>query len=259
MPNSDRQRAYLYFAISAGIIGLILIGRLALKPPAVDGETGCTEKIENKTVFLIDHTEGIPEQTRREIIARSTKYILDDTMVKEGDLVSIFFLTELSKNNLVPAFMRCKPRKEGNAATEDAKKIRKEFETKFLTPVRDLLEGPIPTSPQSPVGQAIIDLSLSDQLRGAPNANLIIFSDLIENSDSFSMYHCPADAIAQWNVLRIGAVARPTFTNVRVQAHVIPRRYLSKESITCRDKFWVWFFGDNAGPKASFTPDDLPG
>lgn len=260
MASVDRRRAYLYFAISAAIIGAIFIGNIVVRFQAgIDSQTGCAREIGSKTVFLIDHTDGIPEQTRRAVIERSMTFIQEE--VKEGDLVSVFLLTRLSESNLVPEFQRCKPKEVGNPFWEHPQSIKRKFEEEFLAPLRSVLEGPIPGSTMSPIAQALTDLSLSDQLRGASKANLIIFSDLIEYSRALDLYRCQSkeDAIASFRKKRTGAVERPTFTNVRVYAHIIPRLGLPKESITCRDGFWLWFFGDDAGPDASFDSDYLPG
>lgn len=260
MLTGERRRAYIYLVISGAVISVIFIGNIVISlRPDRDPQTGCGEEIGGKTVFLIDHTDGIPEQTRNEVIARSMKFIREE--IKEGDLVSVFILTRLSESNLIPEFMRCKPKEKGNRWWENPKTVKEKFEADFLGPLRSVLEGPIPASAASPIAQALTDLSLSYQLRDAPRANLIVFSDLIEHSQALSLYHCRSkdSAIAHFRQMRAGAVERPIFTNVRIYAHIIPRLGLPKESITCRDGFWIWFFGDNAGKDSSFIPDYLPG
>jgi len=256
----DRRKAYLYITIASLIIGSILIGNLILRlRPVPDPKTGCTAEIGSKTVFLIDHTDGIPEQTRREVISRSLRFI--EKEVKEGDLLSVFILSKQSESQLVPEFLRCKPKQVSNLLTEHRGSVEKQFERDFLEPLRNVLEGPIPQSPSSPIAQALTDLSLSDELRGAAKSNLVIVSDLIEHSGALSLYKCRSkdEAIQTFRKKRAGAVERPRFANVRVLAHIIPRLGLSKETVACRDGFWLWFFGDNSGQNSLFIPEYLPG
>lgn len=262
MQAQRRREAYIYLSIATFIILSVLIGNMILSQKSdEDPRTGCNKDVHGKTVFLIDHTDGVPEQTRHEILSRSLSIIQNQARVNQGDLVSIFILSDQSEKKLVPGFQRCKPREDGYRLFEKPETLKLKFERDFRDPIIKILEGPIPESNESPIAEAIIDLSLSEYLAGAPKANLIIFSDLMENSRAVNMYRCQSkdSAIHSFRENRSGAVERPSFKNVRIEAHIIPRRGFARTSLACRDGFWNWFFGDNAGSSAQFIPDYLPG
>jgi hypothetical protein len=88
-----------------------------------------------------------------------------------------------------------------------------------------------------------------------------VFSDMLENTKRFSMYRCsaPDAAIAEYRASRVGAKERPTFKNTQVRLNIIPRLDQSRRTLACRDKLWVWFFGDNPGTNAGLDLDHLPG
>ena len=243
------------------IVGLLLSQAL-IKKEKLDPKTGCKDYIENKSVFLIDHSEDVSSQTKEEITNRIKKII--NSEVKVGELVSVYFVTELSKKNLLPAFSYCKPKPpaDSNAMIENEKIISKNYNEKFYTPLIDKINTTIPGAKESPIAQAIVDLSLLSQLKDAQSGKLYIFSDLIEHKDNkFSMYKQCDDASSAISIYKnsVGtAKYRPSFNNLKVELHMIPRASISSSIIKCRDKFWVWFFGDING-EALVNKFDLPG
>ena len=253
-----RKQAWLIIAGSVLFLGALLIGKAIITPPPV-----CDPAVKSKTVILIDHSEDVATQTMDAIVERAWQMIENE--VPDGELVSVFSLDKMSKKNFKPSFSACKPRKDGSRTNEDVRRIRREFEEKFKKPLRAELAAPIAGSDESPIAQALIDLSLDDvRFRSADVTRLAIFSDFLENAPGFSMYKCadPAGAVDRFRASRLGAVERPTFKNVDVRMHIIPRHKVSKPMLQCRDRFWMWFFGDNQGSckRAScLNPDNLPG
>jgi len=255
--NSQKARSWTVAAISAAALIGIGVANFAAKPEKKDAQ-GCTGEISGKTVMLLDQTDAIPKQTAEEIISRAKNII--DKEVKDGELVSVFSVTELSKKNLAPLFSYCKPPKQAKGIGESQRYVAKNFDKHFAKPLQAVLAEPISGSRESPIAQALIDLSLSDYLRH-PNARLIIFSDFMEYTQRFKTYNCrnPQDAISQFRITRGAAVARPSFHNVEIYANIIPRSEISREVLACNTVFWNWFFGDNQGPNAVFNPSFLPG
>lgn len=255
---NKRTQAWLMIggscAFLSGLIGL----KLFVSPKPV-----CDPAVKSKTVIIIDHSEAVATQTLDAIVERAWSLVEDET--REGEMVSVFNLSKMTRKELKPSFSSCKPRKDGSRSTEDVRRIKREFEEKFKKPLRAELAAPIGNSDESPIAQALVDLSLDDlRFRSGDVTRLVVFSDFIENSPEFSMYKCqdPANAIGQFRASRLGAVERPTFRNVDVRMNVIPRRNISKAALQCRDKFWPWFFGDNQGSckrQSCLTPDFLPG
>jgi hypothetical protein len=248
--------------IVAGLSFVVLIGFLVAsrltKPLPVDA-MGCGHDIAGKTVIVLDTSDDIAAQTRREIIDRVNNTI--DKNVRDGELVSIFTVSELSKKNLVPVFAYCKPRRTGNELKESTRMLERTYVTKFERPLQAVVQAPIAGSKESPIAQSLIDLSLSDYIRSSGRTNLIVFSDMMEYTDRFSLYKCGAatQAIKSFRDSRGATTARPAFHNVNIELNVIPRRGTSAAAGRCRDTFWAWFFGDDDGPGARFTPSNLPG
>ncbi|NDD12529.1 MAG: hypothetical protein EB072_07760 [Betaproteobacteria bacterium] len=239
-------------------LGALLVAKAVFTPAPV-----CDPSVKSKTVILLDYSEDVSTQTKASIIGRAWKMI--DEEVPEGELVSVFSLSKATKTDFKPLFSACKPRKTGSRTTEDVRRIRRDFEEKFMKPLRAELSAPIPGSDESPIAQALIDLSLDDlRFRSPDVTRLAVFSDFMENTSNFSMYKCssPGEAVNQFRASRVGAVERPQFKNVDVRMHIIPRNNISRPALQCRDRFWMWFFGDNQGTcknNSCLTPDYLPG
>ncbi|WP_250491031.1 hypothetical protein [Caballeronia sp. INML2] len=248
--------------IAAALSGVALVGILGaahLNKPAPVDALGCGQEVQGKTVIVLDTSDEVAAQTRDEIIERVKHTVEHD--VRDGDLVSVFTVSDLSKKNLVPAFAYCKPRRVGNELKESTRMLERHYVTKFEKPLQAVVQAPIKGSKESPIAQSLIDLSLSDYIRSKGNTNLIIFSDLMEYTDRFSLYHCAngVQAIRSFKESRGANVARPTFHNVSVELNIVPRRDIATGVGRCRDTFWAWFFGDDDGPGAKLVPSNLPG
>lgn len=253
-----RKQAWMIIAGSVAFLVILLLAKVLVSAPPV-----CDPAVKSKTVILLDRSEATAVQTTDSIVERAWKII--DTEVPDGELVSVYSLSKLTKKDLKPSFSACKPRRDGSRSTEDVKRIRREFEDKFKNPLRAELAAPIQGSDESPIAQALIDISLDDfRFRSKDVTRLVVFSDFLENTPSFSIYKCsdPTKAVEKFRASRLGAVERPAFKNVDVRMNIIPRHNVSRPMLQCRDRFWLWFFGDNQGSCKStscLTPDNLPG
>lgn len=261
MHTPERKRAHRNFAIVGLIVGLVLIGNLYLqlreKPNAGNG---CLRDIPGKTVILLDHSEPVALQTRSEIIDRAWAFV--ESRVKPGELVSVFTITDAVKKELAPVFSHCKPDTATNELTTDERTQKSKFQIMFEKPMREVLERKIVGSNESPIAEALIDLSLSGKfLAGSSYANLVIFSDMLEHTKGLSMYKCSSreEAVLAFQKSRSGKMHRPSFMNTYVGLHVIPRSNINVGNVRCRDGFWAWFFGDNVGGGATVERFDLPG
>lgn len=257
LTKKDKQGLWLFAAVAVALVALFAVKiQLDGKPKA--GLDNCIGQVVANTVFLLDHSEQIPEQTREEIAARAMSVIRDK--VKVNERVSIFTISDLSKNSLKPLVSLCRPPDGGNRAIENVQLIRKRFQQNFEQPIRSALLIAPGDAKESPIAQALIDISLSQYLRGTTNS-LVIFSDMLENSSKFSLYRCTSatDTISTFRESRRGAQERPEFKNTLVTLNIIPRLNQSKESLRCRDQLWSWFFGNNPGAQAGLTTDYLPG
>ncbi len=254
---NTRAKAWWIISGSAAALSLLFAAKLLISPRPT-----CDPEIKARIVILLDHSESVSTQTMDAIVERAWQFI--DTQTLEGELVSVFTLSELSKKNLQASFSACKPRKDGNRSIEDVRRIKHDFEEKFKHPLNNELAAKITDSDESPIAQALIDLSLDDKhFRSTDVTHLLIFSDFIENTPKFSMYKChdATEAIQLFHHSRIGSVERPSFTNTDIRMNIIPRHNISSAALACRDKFWLWFFGDmkDTNKKSGLNHDNLPG
>jgi hypothetical protein len=218
----------------------------------------CVGSPDINTVLVVDRSQGISTQTLDEIRRRALSFVVDSTT--ENERISVFTVSELSKNALVPLISLCRPPVSGNAAIENVQSIQKQFRDKFEAPMGAALQLEPDSSPESPIAQALIDISLTKFLKGKRNT-LLVYSDMLENTKAFSLYGCqaPKEVVARFKQSRLGAVERPTFVNTRVVLNLIPRSTHNATALECRDSLWVWFFGDNKGSDAAVILDYLPG
>jgi hypothetical protein len=246
-------------AIASGVLLVALLGASHFLKPQPLNANGCGAEPYGKTVVVIDASDDVTAQTRKEIIVRVKDAILHK--VKDGELVSVFTVNEMSKKNLVPLFAYCKPKRTGNELTENNRMLERNYVKKFERPLEAAVRAPTQSSKQSPIAQSLIDLSLSEFMRSEQQTHLLVFSDLMEFTEKFSLYGCSSGtkAASDFRQSRGAAVARPTFHNVDIELNIIPRPEVSAASGKCRDHFWTWFLGDNAGPGARLTPSDMPG
>lgn len=265
MATRQRQQAYLMFAIAAVVVVGVLVANLQLSRVEKPDAKGCRTKIDRDLVIVIDRTDKVATQTRAEILTRAMGAVRD--LAKPGDRVSVFTVNALSRKNLAPDFVRCKPQSEGNPLYENPAALKRYYEANFEEPLASTLSTEISAAEESPIAEALIDLSRTEYLRAPRGAYLLVFSDLMQNSNAMSVYRC-ADgeaAVRRWRETRAAATQRPSFRNVWTTLNIVPRDGVASTTVTCRDYYWNWFFGDTKNDNAlspgtaALVPDPLPG
>lgn len=261
MNEKDKKGIILIVGV-VGVVIALMAARVAMKQEPLD-ERNCMGTPNRNTVFLIDKSDSITAQTQAEIEARIYAHI--EQKVQTNELVSIFTVSQLSKNNLTPIISLCKPQNKGNIAHEDVKGIEARYHKKFIEPLRAVVSRRAESSPESPITQVITDLTLSKFLRADTNT-LMIFSDMIEHvPGKYSMFSCPNqnEAIQTYKNLVAAGKQQPQFKNTKVYLNIIPRDDLKRGTAECRDKFWPWFFsshgGNTPGENSGVILDYLPG
>lgn len=257
LTRKDKHGLILLSGILA-VVALIVFFAVSAADRLPAGPDNCIAPVKAKTIILIDRSDAITEQGAEEIVRRSLDFVRDNVDVNER--VSIFEVTDISERSLKPRFSACKPPATGNRLNEDKRAVEKKFVQSFQKPLQDALTAAAAESQVSPISEALIDLSLSDYLR-AEQSNLLVFSDLLQNSRNTSLYGCSSGsaAIADFRNRRAGAMERPVFRNTAVFLNIVPREGLGHAVVQCRNGFWRWFFGDNSGPTAAVQATFLPG
>jgi hypothetical protein len=249
------------YALIVGVVVILIaifVVKLSQDAKPRAGADNCIGTPVANTVLIIDHSEQVSDQTRDEIMARAMARIHGH--VKVNERVSVFTISDLSKKSLKPLVSRCRPPDPGNRFVTNPALMRKALREKFEMPLQQSLAIAVPDAKESPITQAITDVSLSQYLRGDGNT-LMIFSDMLENTQSFSLYRCPSASgvVAAYRESRRGAQERPQFKNTAVLLNMIPRLEQARETVKCRDQLWTWFFGDNSGAQAGLSLEYLPG
>jgi len=257
LSEKDKKGVILIASVVGALLVVVAI-KLAIGTPLKPGLDGCVGKVTANTVIVLDHSETLTEQTRNEIAARALTHVREKSQTNER--VTVFYVSDLSKKSLVPAFSRCKQKEEGNRAYEDTRGLEKAFKRGFIEPLQAALKTAPVNGKESPVAQALVDISLTQYLRGERNS-LLIFSDMLEHTPKFSLYTCVDSkrAVALFRESRKGTQERPQFKHTSVSLNMIPRLDVSKQTLKCRDQVWEWFFGDNEGAGARSNIDYLPG
>jgi hypothetical protein len=255
--SKDRHGKALIAGVVVIFIALFVVAAVVKSEPKPDAE-GCVGMSAGDTVIVLDHSEKISDQTKSEISARALAFVTANTKV--NDRVTVFNVDDLSRKSLVPVFSRCKPPATGNQAYQSVKGVERSYREQFLEPLTKALSAAPSNGKESPIAQALIDVSLTHYLRGSRNA-LLIYSDMLEYTPKFSMYTCSdgQHAISQLRDSRRGAQERPKFENADIEINMIPRSDIPRPTLKCRDQVWAWFFGDNQGADAKLNVDYLPG
>ena len=251
MSLTPRQQQNINWLVGWGILAILGGGFLYQSNQDQPGPDLCVGEPTKSTVVVLDRTEGIAEHTQDEIVHRVT------TGLRTGERVSVFIIDDLSSKSLIPQFNKCKPDVKVNQVISAVGAEKKKAEIQFDDPLLTILRAPVTSASQSPIAEALVDLSRSQYLAASSGTRLMIVSDLIQYTSQGSIYSCQdgkqfVESFAQKH-------GRPTWRNVDVQLHEIPRKELTKANRQCRNYFWNWFFGDNKGSEAGMTLMQLPG
>lgn len=255
--KKDKQGYWLIGGVALVLVAVLGVKATLDRAPKAQSDN-CVGQPTANTVILLDYSDLVPLQTRDEIVARAMAHVRNQVAVNER--VSVFTISALSKKELQPVVSLCRPPEDGNRMVEDVSRIRRLFVERFEKPLRATLSVAPKESPESPIAQAVTDISLSQYLRGQTNT-LLIFSDMLENTPRFTLYRCatPEGVVASYRQAMRGAQERPHFQNTAVSLNLVPRLDQSPQTLACRDKLWPWFFGDNEGTNAKLVVDYLPG
>ena len=258
MPSAHDRKGYLLIGSVAAVLVALLAARVILGKRPVPDAYNCVGEPSASTVMVFDRSEGIAAQTLDEMKARAAEYIRDS--VSDNERVTIFTVDDSSGYALRPVMSLCRPPNSGSELTENVRLIKKRYADRFQRPIDSALSHIAGNGRESPIAQALTDIALSQYL-GSPRNTLLVFSDLLENTNRFSLYKCvsPGAVVQEFKATRVGARERPMFRNTHVYLNVIPRLDYPAVVSRCRDAFWPWFFGDDSGPNAGVDVAFLPG
>jgi hypothetical protein len=242
----------------------LYIGFLAPQPAAANLDAHNCQRAEypsESVLILLDTTDALsPAQTAQ--FKATLRDVLD--RAHPGELVSVAEIQTLPVRFDISL---CSPQRGAPPGFLDALRnpgadwhgVRADWQRRFDRPMRKLVDT-LPYNhvwPRSPIIQSIDDSTdqLGDAWRKAARRRLIIFSDMMENTDQFSQYGLAPvtydEARARIPYIR-GAAADLRDADVDVYYLLIPRdqKHQTGEARRAHLAFWQAFFERNAGGAA---------
>ncbi|OOF49543.1 hypothetical protein BKK52_03250 [Rodentibacter trehalosifermentans] len=147
------------------------------------------------TVLLIDKTDPL-NFTQKQALQVLINNLMD-SQIDKGELVSVFALGEDFKENNETILEICNPGdgKDKSEWTANLKRLKTQYEDKFMAPILKITNELIDLEPakKSPIMEQIQMVSINGfrkhNIQG--KKSLIIVSDMLQNTDDFSMYKMP--------------------------------------------------------------------
>lgn len=233
-----------YLTLSAVAIAAILsvIGYVFMNPPAVQQSNGCLaeqQKANSSLSILLDTTDQY-----RPVKLKVIKNILYERVLqlKQFDHVKVYRVDELRDGILKPAIDICKPGLDQleNPLFSKLKKVQFEeaIESAF-----GVMEGSHPTSPIiESISSVASDMSLVHE-----NKEIIVVTDLIENSEIISMYHAGWESELDSNERYVEKM-QPTLDGRKVRLLMLARPEVSTQNLDLK-KWWICFLRNSGAPR----------
>ena len=166
--------------------------------PGLDKVTLCPEDgPRGHYVLLVDKTDPL-NFTQKQAFAVTLNDIIEKR-TPPGYLLSIFVLGDDFKASAEPLLELCNPGTGADKSrmTANLKRLRQQYEHKFVEPMRKQAEALVSTTPAkaSPILEMIQLVGINGfrkhDIKG--ERRLIILSDMLQNTPELSMFRSPAD------------------------------------------------------------------
>ncbi len=190
--RKQRNQAILNFVLAGLAVAIIGFSFYALQPEPYDEVTLCeiSDELPPHTAIIIDKTDEYSEQQADLIAAviRRTRNRLEI-----GERFTLFELDQDGQFDPRGRFSLCNPGRgdQVNALFRNPVQIEERFNEKFNQPLESVLEDLVEPkeAPSSPVLEALARLGQTDAFSDrAPARRIVIISDMLQNSDVFTIY-----------------------------------------------------------------------
>jgi len=236
--------------IIAAVIGAISYAALVLQPPEYDAETLCLTDVKPAhTVLVIDKTDLYSPDQRQGIynLVLAARERLD-----VGERLSLYELDERGRFR-DSRFSLCNPGQGSqiNPLYRNPARVQARYEAQFEAPLREVLVDLVEPkeAPESPILEALARLANQGSFDLAtPNRRVILVSDMLQNSDLFTVYgrargpfpdRLPAPGIVAAELDdRYGSSLR----GVRIEVFLIPREGWETEQSGPLQTYWSEVF-----------------
>jgi hypothetical protein len=259
----NRQRANLLLGSMSLLIVIGLISGAvwwwSQKKAGIDPITLCPNTGPlGHNVLLIDKTDpfNLPQKSAFDLI-------VTDLVTKQtppGYLLSIYVLGDDFKAQTKPLVELCNPgdAKGHSEFTENTKQLNRQYKERFLKPVFDQSTAllSVTTAQESPILEMLQMVNLNSIQRHAVDGpkQLIVLSDLLQNSKSLSMYKSVPN-FETFNLTDYAQKTRVNFDGVEIKIHLLQNvPQLQKQNLF---DFWKKYFVNSKATAFELTP--LPG
>lgn len=209
MRSAQDRKGWLILAL-VGLFVIVVFGaylwRKSTRPMV--GSDNCVyldkqllrRQVVDQTVIIIDQSEALSESHKRQVKEKLISYIADDDQLRVGSVVMLYVFgkNDFEKagvgQKLAPIPLLCKPPSSGNEVIENNRKIAKVFHDRFVMPMYAAIERSMDVAlgERSPILEMIQYVSRSQDVKEsvgrAQKKTLIVVSDLLQHSESFSHY-----------------------------------------------------------------------
>lgn len=231
---------HLLGLVALGLICLSGIGYSLLAQTAERDAQGCVvgKPLAASIALVVDATDPLT-QVHRARLARAVDDMLRDAPVD----AKLIVLTIQPEEAPQEAFARCNPGATGNELTENVARVRALYQGTFAGPLRaavDTLSGASGAS-RSPIIEALTALTQRPDFdRRVPSRTLIVASDMLQNSSSYSQYRGDMARTFRHSALARGDQA--DFAGIEVSVDYFVRPDQRHRQGPAHRAFWdTWF------------------
>jgi hypothetical protein len=259
----SRQRANIFLGSMSilVVVGLITgaVWWWGQKKSGIDPLTLCPASGPlGHNVLLIDKTDpfNLPQKAAFDLL-------VSDLVTKQtppGYLLSIYILGDDFKAQTKPLVELCNPgdAKGHSELTENTKQLNRQYKDRFLKPIfaqsTELLN--VTTAQESPILEMLQMVNLNSLQRHNVDGpkQLIVLSDLLQNSKQLSMYKS-VPSFENFNQTSYAQKTNSSFTDINIQVHLLQNSpQLQKQNLF---DFWKNYFKKSGA--TSYELQFLPG
>jgi hypothetical protein len=189
--NSHRLKGTLILAVTALLLGGMLLVRNEFLEPPRDEKTHCLPKRqEGQTVVFIDKTDRWNDHGSERLVAHMLRLVQE--RMRDEELLRIYIFGERISHGFEAAFTACKPPLTVPSNIIDSEAFRRrKFEEVFGGPLRKVMEEA--KKPEeglcSPIAEVTVEvLSRVEVKHWAGPTRLVYFSDMAQNSQIYSAF-----------------------------------------------------------------------
>jgi hypothetical protein len=255
------MRIYLWSAVLLAFIvavfGLVGYG-IANREAPLDAKTMCPNSGPlGHYVLLVDKTDPLTFTQRQAFTVTVTELV--EKRVPKGYLLSVFVLDEDFKTTAMPLVELCNPGsgQDKSEMTSNLKKLRAQYETKFLQPVLAQVDAMVSTKPAnaSPIFEMLQLVGINGYRKHGVKGErrLVIVSDMLQNTPQFSMFKSgPTPDFQTFSASDYGRKTHNELERVDVELHYLLHTpaLQTKRNL----QFWMDYFNKSGARVVAVRP-----